>query len=90
MDRDPVFKEYKLADYTFVVVNKKTLTPLTWAFQDTQKKGTLVYGKNKQIELQDPFELGEQLSSYLSSRPRVPDGISMEFNNNIIEWLNKK
>lgn len=90
MDRDPVFKEYKLADYTFVVVNKKTLTPLTWVFQDTQKKGTLVYGKNKQIELQDPFEIGEQLSSYLSSRPRVPDGISMEFNNNIIEWLNKK
>lgn len=90
MDRDPVFKEYKLADYTFVVVNKKTLTPLTWVFTDTQKKGTLVYGKNKQIELQDPFEIGEQLSFYLSSRPRVPNGISMEFNNNIIEWLNKK
>ena len=90
MDRDPVFKEFKLADYTFIVVNKKTLTPLTWVFLDTQKTGTLVYGKNKQIELQDPCEIGERLSYYLSSRPRVPSGISMESNNSITEWLNKK
>ena len=90
MNKDPLFKDYKLADYTFIVVNKKTLTPLTWVFQDTQKTGTLVYGKNKQIELQDPCEIGEQLSIYLSSRPKVPNGIYVEFSNNITEWLNKK
>ena len=89
MDKDPLFKDYKLADYTFIVVNKKTLTPLTWIFEDTQKTGTLVYGKNKQIELQDPFEFGKQLSIYLSSRPKVPEGINMG-NNSITEWLNKK
>jgi hypothetical protein len=96
MDKDPLFKDYKLADYTFIVVNKKTLTPLTWIFEDTQKTGTLVYGKNKQIELQDPFELGKQLSIYLSSRPPVPNGINIgspdttENTNSITEWLNKK
>ena len=90
MDRDPFFRGYKLADYTFVVVNKKTLTPLTWEFEDTQKMGTLVYGKHQQIELQDPFELGKQLSIYLSSRPQVPEGINIGSSNSITQWLNKK
>lgn len=90
MDRDPFFRDYKLANYTFVVVNKKTLTPLAWEFEDTQKMGTLVYGKHQQIELQDPFELGKQLSIYLSSRPQVPEGINIGSSNSITQWLNKK
>lgn len=90
MDRDPFFRGYKLANYTFVVVNKKTLTPLAWEFEDTQKMGTLVYGKHQQIELQDPFELGKQLSIYLSSRPQVPEGINIGSSNSITQWLNKK
>lgn len=90
MDRDPVYKDYELADYTFIVVNKKTLTPLRWKFEDTQKKGTLIYGKNKQIELNDPFEIGKELSNYLSSRPKVPTGIEVTENNSITQWLNTK
>ena len=90
MDRDPFFRDYKLTNYTFVVVNKKTLTPLAWEFEDTQKMGTLVYGKHQQIELQDPFELGKQLSIYLSSRPQVPEGINIGSSNSITQWLNKK
>ena len=88
MDNDPLYKDYELADYTFIVVNKKTLTPLRWKFEDTQKKGTLIYGKNKQIELNDPFEIGKELSNYLSSRPEVPIGIETQESNSITEWLN--
>lgn len=90
MDNDPLYKDYELADYTFIVVNKKTLTPLRWKFEDTQKKGTLIYGKNKQIELNDPFEIGKELSNYLSSRPEVPTGIEVTENNSITQWLNTK
>ena len=90
MDMDPVYKDYELADYTFIVVNKKTLTPLRWKFEGTQKKGTLIYGKNKQIELNDPFEIGKELSNYLSSRPKVPTGIEVTENNSITQWLNTK
>lgn len=90
MDNDLLYKDYELADYTFIVVNKKTLTPLRWKFEDTQKKGTLIYGKNKQIELNDPFEIGKELSNYLSSRPEVPTGIKMTENNSITKWLNTK
>ena len=90
MDQDPLYKDYQLADYTFIVVNKKTLTPLRWKFEDTQTAGTLIYGKNKQIELNDPFEIGKELSNYLSSRPEVPTGIEMTENNSITKWLNTK
>jgi hypothetical protein len=88
MDRDPVYKDYELADYRFVVVNKKTLTPLVWKFEDTKKIGTLTYGKRQQIELQDPFVLGETLAKYLSSRPEVPIGIETQESNSITKWLN--
>lgn len=90
MDRDEQFKDYKLDDYRFVVVNKRTVTPLVWKFGATQANGTLHFGKNDQVEFQDPFELGKQLSIYLSSRPPVPYGIEMIEENNIIEWLNRK
>ena len=90
MDSDSLYKDYELADYTFVVVNKNTLTPLRWKFEDTKKSGTLIYGKQRQIELQDPFELGHELSIYLSSRPEVPVGIELRESNSIIKWLNMK
>lgn len=88
MDKDPVFKDYELADYKFIVVNKKTLTPLVWEFNKTKVIGTLTLGKNGQIELKDPYELGKELSIYLSSRPTVPIGININGENNIVEWLN--
>lgn len=88
MDRDPYFKDFALADFTFIVINKYTLTPLTWRFSETTAKGTLFYGKDSQIELEDPEEIGKTLSYYLSSRPKVPCGINDSGNNSIGEWLN--
>lgn len=88
MDKDPMYKDYELADYRFIVVNKKTLTPLVWKFEDTKKIGTLIYGKRQQIELEDPFDLGKELSIYLSSRPEVPVGIEEQESNSITKWLN--
>lgn len=83
-----MFKDYKLADYKFVVVNRNTLTPLVWEFDKTQAVGKLTFGKNNQIELEDPFTLGEELSNYLLSRPAVPTGIKELGNNSITQWLN--
>ena len=88
MDKDPVFKDYKLENYKFIVVNKNTLTPLVWEFDKTQAIGKLTFGKNNQIELEDPFVLGEELSNYLLSRPAVPTGIKELGNNSITQWLN--
>lgn len=90
MDRDPLYKDYELADYKFIVVNKKTLTPLVWGFADTRKIGPLTYGNSTKIELEDPFKLGNELANYLSSRPAVPLGIEISNSNDIVEWLNRK
>ena len=87
MDRDDYFKDFKLDDYRFVVVNKKTLTPLVWKFSATSFIGTLRYGKNKQIEFRDPCTLGHELTHYLNDRPAVPDGIEHVGDNNITDWL---
>lgn len=89
MDKDDYFKDFGLLSYDFIVVNRKTLTPLVWTFPGTQATGTLKFGKNHQIEMRSPFEIGKELSLYLSSRPKVPMGIYKYDVNNINEWLNK-
>ena len=88
MDKDDYFKDFELADYKFIVVNKKTLTPLVWEFKDTKKVGNLFYGINKQIVFRDPQEIGEELYYYLNEEPKVPRGIEINNTNNLISWLN--
>ena len=88
MDKDEYFKDFKLLDYDFIVVNRRILVPLVWTCPFTQAVGTLKFGKNDQIEMRSPFVIGEELSSYLTSRPRVPVGINETGPNDLREWLN--
>lgn len=89
MDADPYFKEFKLMPYQFIVANKTTLTPLVWGFPHTEERGTLKVGKNADIELRDPCEIGEELSYYLNNMPKVPVGINTAGVNDLATWLNK-
>ena len=90
LDRDPYFKDFTLADYEFIVVNKQTLLPLVWLFPATQQRGTIVVGTDSSpIELRDPEVIGSELKVYLESKPSVPLGISLEEPNNLMEWLCK-
>ena len=89
MDKDEYFKDFKLLDYDFIVVNKRTLTPLVWNCSFTQAQGTLRFGNNSQIEMRSPFEIGKELNSYLTSRPKVPMGINETGSNDLNVWLNK-
>lgn len=86
LDKDPYFKDFKLLNYKFIVVNKNTLTPLVWDFKHTTAYGSL-YIPNKDIELRDPFIIGEELSNYLKNKPKVPNGISIDKINNIEDWI---
>ena len=90
LDNHPVFKDYELMDYMFIVVNKDTLTPLVWGFKQTQVKGRLTTGRNAQITMEDPFTIGEELDYYLKNNPRVPKGISLVETNMLekeLAWL---
>lgn len=90
LDQHPEFKDYELADYTFIVVNKNTLIPLTWVYSDTKTKGKLTYGKNGFIEFEDPYVLAAQLNRYLKYKPAIPDDIYTNVRNDIVGWINKQ
>ena len=89
--KDSYFKDFKLSNYRFIVVNKTTLNPLVWEFPLTHIVGDIKLETKKgyNIILKDPEDIGKELSSYLSSRPRVPSGIDEYGTNNIVEWINK-
>ena len=90
MDKDEFFKDFELADYTFIVVKKDSLVPLAWKFPDTKKEGTIICGKNKDLELRDPEDIGKELTYYLNNECKVPIGISITEPNDIVEYLNTK
>ncbi len=87
LEADPYFREFELKDYRFVVVNAKTLTPLTWEFPLTKTAGTLIDDKGN--EYRDPFVIGKELRGYLNLRPAVPNGITQN-GVNIIKCLRLK
>ena len=74
MDADDYFKDFSLEDYRFIVVNRKTLTPLVWEFPLTRSNGSLMTEDGK--EVRDPFAIGRELRGYLDCRPPVPNGIN--------------
>ena len=88
MNSDEYFKDFKLADYRFIVVNNiDNPVPLVWNFGGTQALGTITLGGKA---LRDPEKIGEELTYYLDNRPPVPKDIVLERSNSIEEWFNKK
>lgn len=86
LDRDPYFKDFKLLDYQFIVANRRTLTPLIWQCEFTQKKGLI---KFNDVVFEDPEEIGMELHTYLTFNLSVPIGIHLKEPNSLTEWLNK-
>lgn len=89
MDRDEYFKDFKLANYRFIVCNGENLDPLVWEDTMTTSCGDLYFGKNKQILMRDPYNIAKELNYYLSTGPKRPMGIVEDKPNNLFEWINK-
>ena len=85
MDKDDYFKDFTLADYRFIVINKRTLIPLVWVFESTQKTGDIIL-KDGTI-LRDPFIIGEELNNYLVNKSIVPNGIDLIKPNKLEDWI---
>lgn len=88
ISKDEYFKDFKILPYKDIIIFRGSDTPLVWDIPFTFERGTLYFGKNKQIEMRDPEEIGKELSYYLTSRPKVPMGISETGPNDLREWLN--
>ena len=88
LDKDPYFKDFKLADYRFIVVCNRTRNPLVWEYYDTTRETDMVYGKDRQLKLKNWRKIVKDLNYYLTQTPKVPIGINVEGTNDIIHWLN--
>lgn len=84
---DNGFQYYKLNNFKFVIVNEDSLTPILWEFDSCDVKGTIYTGKNNQIELHDPVELGIEIKQYMETNATVPSYINLEGTNNINNLL---
>lgn len=89
ISKDEYFKDFKILPYKDIIIFRGSDTPLVWDIPFTFERGTLYFGKNKQIEMRDPEDIGKELSFYLSSRPKVPIGINETDLNDLKDWLNK-
>ena len=88
LDKHPLYKDYKLLDYQFIVVSNNTRKPLVWEYLDTKSDvDYLYYGKNKEIECKNWRLIASELNYYLNNNPAFPIGIQRV--NNLIDWLNK-
>lgn len=86
MDADQYFRDFKLLDFRFIVVNKDNRDPLVWDFEDTQVDGDLIYGRHL---LRAPWVIGKELRRYLDETPKVPEGIKRSGLNHLCDYLKK-
>lgn len=89
ISKNNYFKDFKILPYKDIIIFKGSDTPLVWDIPFTFDKGTLYFGKNRQIQMKDPFDLGKELHYYLTLKPTTPININSIESNNITEWLNK-
>lgn len=85
MDNDDYYRDFRLADYRFIVVNNiDNPIPLVWEFSHTHTRGDLEIGGQR---LRDPEVIGKELTYYLKETPNVPLGINLTQPNNIEKWF---
>lgn len=84
---DSYFKDFKLLNYRFIVVNRHTLVPLVWEFPETSCITDITIGNHK---LRSPLTIAKDLKYYLENKPEVPIDIQLEHTNSISEWIEKE
>lgn len=87
MNKDSYYKNFTLANYTFLVVNRNTLTPLAWSDSMTQAIGDVVYKTNsgRTIIVRDPYVIGKEITYYRANTPVYPMGV--RYNNSITQYI---
>lgn len=88
MDKDDYFKGFHLAPYRFIVVSRDC-NPLVWIFNNSSCTVDIVTGARSQILMRDPENIGRELYKYLNDKSIVPEGITLNGDNNLSFWLNR-
>lgn len=85
--KDDYFKDFKIAPYRFIVVNRYSLTPLVWTFDQTFSQVGCTLGEHK---LRGWREIVKDLDYYLKYQPQVPKGIDATRENSIEQYFNDR
>lgn len=89
--KDEYFKDFKIMPYTFIVVNRESLTPLTWTYPYTFTDVTINLKDQKGYThtMRNFREIGKELHHYLETKQTLPEGISATEPNDLVEWIEK-
>ena len=87
LDKDEYFKDFTILNYRFIFCNKDSCSPLVWEFKETHSKGTLYYGRYKQIGFPDPEDLGKELYLFFSSGQKPEEPLIAD-RNSLDSWIN--
>lgn len=89
MDNHPLYKDYELLDYRFIVVSNYSRKPLVWEYKETKVETDCYYGNNPiaKIVCKNWRGIVEELHFYMTHKPPYPKGICDI--NDIIYWLNR-
>lgn len=87
IENDNYFKDFEIRNYRFIFCNKDTCKPLVWEFANTKDKGTLYYGRYKQLGFPDPEDLGKDLNLFFSSGQKNEEPV-LAGRNSLDKWLN--
>lgn len=88
LDKDEFYKDYKLANYRFIVINRNSKVPLVWEYPDTRATIDLTYGRGEQYVCRNWRSIITELHHYLTNNCEYPVGITEL--NNIRSWLNSE
>ena len=84
LDNDEYFKDFKLENYRFIVINKETQIPMVWKFRQTQNIGDIVLGDYKFRNWRTALK---ELNYYLKETPKVPVNVSYTNENKIEDYF---
>lgn len=90
IEKDPYFKDFKIANYRFIVICNRTKTPLVWEYKDTFCTTDITYGKNDKYVCRNWRNIVKDLHYYLTERPTVPLGITVTVPNDLIKFMNNE
>lgn len=85
--KDEYFKNFKIASYKFIVINRYSLTPLVWEFGQTFSRVGCSLGDKK---FRGWREIVKELDFYLKNESKVPKGININTLNKIEDYFNDR
>ena len=91
ISKDEVFKDFKIVGFKFLVANIDNPQPIVWDCRLYKSFGDLEYEtkSGKKIILKEPEYIGAELKHYLEDKPKVPDDINLEGENDIEKFILK-